>query len=130
MSEDINYCESQSIYTEDGKYAVAATSPCHQPCDDMAGMINVDPNKTRRSALIIQKLREKHGLNKDRFDAKKAKPLAYRCSETECLGPLVGQPSDKPKDVLDAKWRARLKEKALRLPNRVVKKSSEAHEEA
>lgn len=130
MSEDINYCQSGSIYTESGTYAVAATSPCHKPCEDMEGMKNIDPNKTRRSALIIQKLREKHGLNKDRFEAKKAKPLAYRCSETECLGPLVGQPSDKPKEVLDDKWRMRLKEKALRLPKRKIQKLSEAHETA
>lgn len=130
MTEDINYCESQSIYTEDGKYAVAATSPCHQPCADMEGMTNVDPNKTRRSALIVQRLREKHGLNKSHQGERKSNPLGYRCTETECSGPLIGEPNDKPKEVLDNKWRMRLKERALRLPFRVVQKSSEAHEAA
>ncbi|NRB68769.1 MAG: hypothetical protein HRU48_15585 [Vibrio sp.] len=130
MTEEINYCKSQSIYTEDGKYAVSATSPCHQPCADMEGMTNVDPNKTRRSALIIQKLRERHGLNKSRQGERSSNPLSYLCTETECSGPLIGEPNDKPPEVLDERWRMRLKEKALRLPNRKIQRPSEVHETA
>lgn len=130
MTEDTNYCESESIYTENGEYAIAATSPCHKPCEDMAGMKDVDPNKTRRSALIIQKLRDRHGLNKSRQGERNSNPLSYRCTETDCSGPLIGEPNDKPQEVLDDRWRMRLKEKTLRLPNRKVQRPSEVHETA
>ena len=122
-SEDINYCESQSIYTEDGKYAIAATSPCHQPCADMEGMTNVDPNKTRRSALIVQRLRQKYGLSGSQGE-RSSNPLGYLCTESGCSGPLIGEQSNKPKEVLDHRWRMRLKEKSLRLPPRKVQKPS------
>lgn len=130
MSEDINYCESQSIYTEDGKYAVAATSPCHQPCADMEGMVNPSPERLEISLLCINELRDKYGLHKLEKAKKKSNPLGYRCSETECSGPLIDEPREKPKEALDAKWRMRLKEKALRLPKRKIQRSSETHEAA
>lgn len=122
-TEDINYCHSESIYTESGNYAVTATSPCHKPCEDMEGMKDLDPNKTRRSALIIQKLRDQHGLNKSHQGDRSSNPLSYRCTETECSGPLIGEPNDKPQEVLDDRWRMQLKEKALRLPNRKLTKT-------
>jgi len=40
------------------------SDPIHLPCPDMAGMVNPDPEKLKRSRFLLQKLREKHGLNK------------------------------------------------------------------
>ncbi|MEH0690133.1 hypothetical protein H4F17_13840 [Vibrio cholerae] len=40
------------------------SDPIHLPCPDMAGMIDPDPEKLERSRFLLQKLREKHGLNK------------------------------------------------------------------
>ncbi|KYN83509.1 hypothetical protein ATY36_11740 [Vibrio cidicii] len=37
--------------------------PIHLPCPDMAGCINPDPQKTQNSLSMVQKLREKYGLN-------------------------------------------------------------------
>lgn len=128
MTEDINYCESESIYTESGHYAIAATSPCHKPCEDMAGMKDVDPKKIRQSALTIQKLREEHGLNKRQHTQNGLNPLRYLCTETDCVGPLIGKQRDKPEEPLDSRWRDRLKEKALRLPNRRIPQRSKQDE--
>lgn len=36
--------------------------PIHLPCPDMAGCVNLDPQKTQNSLRIVQKLREKYGL--------------------------------------------------------------------
>ncbi|EGR4675184.1 hypothetical protein C4G56_RS22435 [Vibrio parahaemolyticus] len=40
------------------------SDPIHLPCPDMAGMVNPDPEKLKRSRFLLQKLREKHGLDK------------------------------------------------------------------
>lgn len=40
------------------------SDPIHLPCPDMAGMVDPDPEKLKRSRFLLQKLREKHGLNK------------------------------------------------------------------
>ncbi|EFP97453.1 hypothetical protein [Vibrio caribbeanicus] len=40
------------------------SDPIHLPCPDMAGMVNPDPEKLRRSLLQLKKLREEHGLNR------------------------------------------------------------------
>jgi len=59
---DVNYTPSKSIY--DGANYIKPSSPIHKPCPDMAGMANQDPEKLKRSRYLLQKLREKHGLNK------------------------------------------------------------------
>ncbi|ARC91247.1 hypothetical protein B6A42_02510 [Vibrio coralliilyticus] len=40
------------------------SDPIHLPCPDMAGMVDPNPEKLKRSRFLLQKLREKHGLNK------------------------------------------------------------------
>ncbi|WP_114787331.1 hypothetical protein [Vibrio tetraodonis] len=40
------------------------SDPIHLPCPDMAGMVDPDPEKVKRSLLQIQKIREKYGWNK------------------------------------------------------------------
>lgn len=122
MSEDINYCESSSIYTENGKYAMPATSPSHMPCPDMQGLANYDPEKTKRARFLLSKLREKHGLIKHEQPEKKTLSHQYKCNEDGCFGPLLGNKDlKKPNDAVDERWRARIKEKALRLSSRVVR---------
>lgn len=60
------------------------SSPIHKLCPDMQGMVCPDPRKRRRSIFLIQKLREKHGL--DKRSKRKAKPLNYSCDESDCWG--------------------------------------------
>lgn len=57
--------------------------PCHLPCPDMAGMANPDPQKRERSLLLLEKLREKHGIKKR--VKKTANSLTYVCTEYGCL---------------------------------------------
>ncbi len=39
------------------------SDPIHKPCPDMLGMVDPKPEKLARSRVILQKLREKYGLN-------------------------------------------------------------------
>lgn len=94
MTEDIHYCQGTSIYTNSGKYAVPATSPCHKPCDDMEGMKDVDPKKTVRASFLISKLREKHGIGKQVHS--KPQPLKYVCTEQGCVEPWGSVSNAKP----------------------------------
>ncbi|MER2495756.1 hypothetical protein ABS858_06625 [Vibrio neptunius] len=83
MTEDIHYCQGESIYTDSGKYALPATSPCHKPCKDMAGLSDYDPKKTGRARFLLAKLREKHGIGKRASN--KNKPMTFVCTGSGCI---------------------------------------------
>lgn len=55
---DVKFNQGKSIVD------LPITNPIHAPCPDMAGMVDVDPNKCKRGLFLIDKLREKHGLKK------------------------------------------------------------------
>ncbi len=55
---DVDYTPAKSIAD------LPITNPAHLPCPDMAGMEKPNPEKLKRSRFLLQKLREKHGLNK------------------------------------------------------------------
>ncbi|WP_338116638.1 hypothetical protein [Vibrio brasiliensis] len=94
MSEDIEYNPSQSIYADNGQYAMTATSPCHKPCADMAGMVNPDPSKTERARFLLAKLREKHGIKKR--SKRDHKPMTYTCTAQGCIEPWGSVNNAKP----------------------------------
>lgn len=116
MNEDITYCPGQSIVD------LPITSPAHLACPDMVGMENIDPDKIEKSLQSLEELRAKHGLR--RRVKPEAKPMDYICTETTCLPPcdIRNLPKSRPKIVSasDKKWRSRLQEKSLRLPDRTV----------
>ncbi|OED62454.1 hypothetical protein A165_12770 [Vibrio tasmaniensis ZS-17] len=61
------------------------SDPIHLPCPDMAGMTNPDSKKLQRSQVLIQKLREKHGIKK-RVKLP-SQPLNFICTERGCIEP-------------------------------------------
>lgn len=95
MSEDIEYRQGISIYTDSGKYAITATSLCHKPCQDMAGTVNPDPSKTERARYLLSKLREKHGIRKR--ERRFLKPMNYSCTTQGCIEPW-GTVSNAPQE--------------------------------
>jgi len=116
MNEDIDYCSGKSIVD------LPITSPLHLPCESMAGTENLDPEKTEKSLQSVEELRAKFGFRKK--VKTNEKPLDYICTEEKCLDPndIRNPPKSRPKimSTNDKKWRSRLQEKSLRLPNRVV----------
>lgn len=99
VMDDVDYCPAISIYREDGEY-VSVSSPCHKPCKDMEGMREPDPAKRQRAIFLLGKLREKHGIGKPKEPKKFSK--------------LEGRERQH--------FLSRIKEKSLRLQDRVVQR--------
>ena len=117
-TDDVSYQPAVSIYSGDVEDSLLA----HRPCPDMEGMANYDPKNAVLGQTHIDSLRARFGL-KAQTQKKQGNPLSYRCTEKECIGPLIGTPSQEPKEVLDARWRMRLKNKGNGLPmRRIVRK--------
>lgn len=70
------------------------SDPIHLPCPDMAGMVNPDPEKLKRSRFLLQKLREKHGIKKS--VKSKSNPMNFICTENGCIEPWGDVSNGKP----------------------------------
>jgi hypothetical protein len=95
----------------------------------MEGVASYDPQNAERGLKEIQDLRTQFGF-KARPKKKRGNPLGYVCTEHGCTGPLIGEETIQPKEVIDARWRAKMKEKALRLPERAILQPTRFHNEA
>lgn len=124
-TDDVSYQPAVSIYSG----SVEDTLLAHRPCPDMEGVANYDPQNAVRGQAHIESLRAKFGLRAQR-QKKQGNPLGYVCTEHECTGPLVGEATGKPKEVIDDRWRAKIKEKSLRLPERAILQPTRSHNEA
>ena len=116
-TDDVSYCQAISIYGENGEY-VSDSVAAHRPCPDMEGVASFHPKNAEKGQAYIEEIRKT--LKLKRQSKREPIPHSYVCNETNCLGPTVGQRSARPKEVIDDRWRERVRAKALRLPNRLI----------
>ncbi|MGF1774316.1 hypothetical protein L4C42_18655 [Vibrio wakamikoensis] len=68
---DVDYTPAISIVD------APISDPIHAPCKDMAGCANFDPDKSEKSARMVQKLRSELGLNRPRARKLNVNPLTW-----------------------------------------------------